>query len=61
MIRFGNKHKCIDCIFCDAEKMLCHPQSKDCKPEYKLSNIDLDTPEYCSFFKAKEAQHGRVD
>lgn len=45
--------KCIDCIHCDIENLLCHPESKDCMPEYELKPIDLYTNDRCDFFKRK--------
>lgn len=48
------KHKCIDCAHCNANELLCHPESKDCKAEYKLDPEDLTTPQRCDFFKRKE-------
>lgn len=48
------KHKCIDCIHCDAENLLCHPESKDCHEEYQLDETDLYTEARCDFFKRKE-------
>ena len=47
------RHKCIDCANCDAEKLLCHPESIDCHEEYKLDKEDLYTAAWCDFFKEK--------
>ena len=53
---FNNKRKsvrCIDCIYCDAEKMMCYPDTKDCHEEYELDDDDLHIPAHCDFFKEK--------
>ena len=48
------KHKCIDCVHCNPQELLCHPNSRDCKTEYKLDPQDLTTYARCDFFKAKQ-------
>lgn len=45
------KHKCIDCDHCDIINMKCHPDDKDCLPEYTLTEHDLLTAERCDFYK----------
>ena len=50
------KHCCGDCACCNAEALLCHPNSPDCRAEYKLDPEDLTTPARCDFFKEREEQ-----
>lgn len=54
MRRARYKCKCIDCAHCDEEKLLCHPESEDCREEYQLNENDLYTEDWCDFFKRKE-------
>lgn len=53
MIHARYHEKCIDCAHCDAEKLLCHPESRDCLSEYKLDENDLYTENWCDFFNGK--------
>lgn len=48
------KAKCIECLCCDSENLMCYPSDPDCHKEYKLDPEDLYTPKRCDFFKAKE-------
>ena len=45
------KHKCRTCIHCDVNNLICRPNSKDCRSEYKLDIDDLDTYEPCDFYE----------
>lgn len=47
----NSKAKCIECSHCNAVLLLCHPQSEDCLPEYKLDENDLYTAARCDFFE----------
>ena len=44
------KRKCRTCIHCDVDNLICRPNSKDCRSEYKLDIDDLDTGEPCDFY-----------
>lgn len=46
-------HKCSECIFACKEKMVCRPNSRDCKEEYHLTKEDFCTEQKCDFFKCK--------
>jgi len=49
---------CKECKHCNKEEMVCRPNSKDCRSEYKLTKEDLETPARCDFFeKLKENNH----
>ena len=50
------KHKCEDCKHCDKEKLLCHPNSKDCKNEYALEEKDLKEYSECDFYESNLTQ-----
>ena len=45
------KYKCRMCIHCDVNNLICRPNSKDCRSEYKLDINDLDTYEPCDFYE----------
>lgn len=47
------KGACVDCIHCDPNNLLCHPQSKDCLEEYQLEETDLYTEEWCDYFRRR--------
>ena len=36
------KRKCRTCIHCDIQNLICRPDSKDWRSEYKLDIDDLD-------------------
>lgn len=42
--------KCIDCVHCDAENLLCHPSPNE---EYELKKEDLYEEVRCDDFKEK--------
>ena len=50
--------KCIDCVHCNKENLLCHPKSQDCRAEYKLDESDLRTDERCDFFYKRDEMEG---
>ena len=50
------KHKCKDCIYCDEVNLICKPESRDCRKEYKLKKEDLERLEPCDFFCRKESE-----
>ena len=50
------KHKCEDCKHCDKEKLLCHPNSKDCKNEYAIEEKDLKEYSECDFYESNLTQ-----
>ena len=54
MRKLKAKAKCIECLCCDPEHLMCYPNDPDCHKEYKLDPEDLYTPEHCDFFIAKE-------
>ena len=47
-------HRCLDCRFCDAQNLVCYPESEDCLPMYELEEEDLAKPGFCDFFKPIE-------
>lgn len=45
--------KCIDCVHCNAEKLLCRPNPNE---EYELKEEDLYTEVRCDDFKEKTSK-----
>lgn len=50
------KHKCRTCTHCDIQNLICRPESKDCRSEYRLTENDLDTAEPCDFYEKAESE-----
>lgn len=50
------KHKCRTCTHCDIQNLICRPNSKDCRSEYRLTEEDLDTAEPCDFYEEAESE-----
>lgn len=44
---------CGQCIHADHDKMKCFPNSRDCAPEYDLSEEDFHKEANCDFFHRK--------
>ncbi len=55
-MRMGNWHKCRTCKHCNVEKLICRPNSKDCRSEYSLNAEDLDKSERCDFYEERESE-----
>lgn len=46
--------KCKECDhFCE-EKMKCYPESRDCRKEYDLTELDIEEYSRCDFFDEKK-------
>ena len=48
-------HKCIECKHCDEKQKKCYPESRDCLPEYNLTDEDMYeySDKRCDFFERK--------
>jgi len=46
-------HGCASCLHANKEKMKCYPESKDCKSEYDLEEIDFNEECNCDFYKKR--------
>lgn len=44
---------CAFCAHADRDKMKCYPESKDCKSEYDLQEVDFSKECNCDFYKKK--------
>ena len=49
----GQILKCVECTYCNVEKMKCFPKSEDCKKEYSLTEQDLYTEARCDLAEKK--------
>lgn len=59
-MKAGKICTCNDCKYADKEEMKCRPQSKDCRSEYDLEELDFVKLRCCDFYRRKEQENGRV-